>query len=254
MAHNDCARKRLSRAPLRNFYPITRNRVTTTPFHAMQRMDGVGARHPRSVKGALDRPEAVGEGGLTNRTRERRARKLALRPRSTGPVQQKRHHRPPALSGATLDQRDSVPMDVAALPLFALFFTALVVTTTSKYEVLRVSIRRPRVFQLAAVGGGTRIRWERIRSGQRRIHGRQCRGGACDLLLARLRDQCLITVPPTGAECDRSSGGMRIVAGSAPWTVGGGCGRASTATAPSTVQNRSGRRTAGFESRGSATA
>ena len=83
MAHSDCARKRLSRAPLRNFYPITRNRVTTTPVHALQRMDGVGARPPRSVKGALDRPEAVGEGGLTNRTRERRARKLAHRPRST---------------------------------------------------------------------------------------------------------------------------------------------------------------------------
>lgn len=61
-------------------------------------------------------------------------------------------HRPPALSGATLDQRDSVPMDVAVLPLFALFFTALVVTTTSKYDVLRVSIRRPRAFQLAAIG------------------------------------------------------------------------------------------------------
>jgi hypothetical protein len=43
-------------------------------------------------------------------------------------------------------------MDAAVLLLFALFFTALVVTTTSRYDVLRVSIRRPRVFQLAAVG------------------------------------------------------------------------------------------------------
>ena len=43
-------------------------------------------------------------------------------------------------------------MDVAVLLLFALFFTALVVTTTSRYDVLRGSIRRPRVFQLAAVG------------------------------------------------------------------------------------------------------
>jgi hypothetical protein len=45
-----------------------------------------------------------------------------------------------------------VRMDVAVLLLFALFFAALVVTTTSRYDVLRVSIRRPRVFQLAAVG------------------------------------------------------------------------------------------------------
>jgi len=43
-------------------------------------------------------------------------------------------------------------MDVAVLLLFALFFSAVVVTTTSRYDVLRGSIRRPRVFQLAAVG------------------------------------------------------------------------------------------------------
>lgn len=43
-------------------------------------------------------------------------------------------------------------MDVAALLVFAVFFTALVVTTTSRYDVLRASIRRPRLFQLAAVG------------------------------------------------------------------------------------------------------
>lgn len=45
-------------------------------------------------------------------------------------------------------------MDVAALLLFTLFFTALVVTATSRYDVLRGSIRRPRMFQLAALGSG----------------------------------------------------------------------------------------------------
>ena len=43
-------------------------------------------------------------------------------------------------------------MDVAALLVFAVFFTALVVTTTSRYDILRGSIRRPRAF--VALAGG----------------------------------------------------------------------------------------------------
>ena len=42
-------------------------------------------------------------------------------------------------------------MDVAVLLIFALFFTALVVADDLQYDVLRASIRRPRLFQLAAV-------------------------------------------------------------------------------------------------------
>ena len=47
-------------------------------------------------------------------------------------AQTQKYYRPPALSGATLDQRDTVLMDVAVLLLFALFFTALVVTMTGR--------------------------------------------------------------------------------------------------------------------------
>jgi len=43
-------------------------------------------------------------------------------------------------------------MDVAVLLLFALFFTTLTVRTTSRYDVLRRSVGRPRLFQVAAVG------------------------------------------------------------------------------------------------------
>jgi hypothetical protein len=43
-------------------------------------------------------------------------------------------------------------MDVAVLLLFALFFTVLLIATLTRYDVLRATIRRPRVFQLAAVG------------------------------------------------------------------------------------------------------
>ncbi|TCC51185.1 hypothetical protein E0H75_13760 [Kribbella capetownensis] len=42
-------------------------------------------------------------------------------------------------------------MDVAVLLLFAVFFTALLVRTTSRYDVLRASVGRPRLFQIAAV-------------------------------------------------------------------------------------------------------
>ncbi len=43
-------------------------------------------------------------------------------------------------------------MDVAVLVVFALFFTALVVVTTSAHGRLRASVRRPRLFQLVVFG------------------------------------------------------------------------------------------------------
>ncbi|WP_432948869.1 hypothetical protein ACQPXM_14905 [Kribbella sp. CA-253562] len=43
-------------------------------------------------------------------------------------------------------------MDVAVLVVFALFFTALVVVTTSAHGRVRASVRRPRLFQLVVVG------------------------------------------------------------------------------------------------------
>jgi hypothetical protein len=43
-------------------------------------------------------------------------------------------------------------MDVAVLVVFALFFTALVVVTTSAHGRMRASVRRPRLFQLVVVG------------------------------------------------------------------------------------------------------
>jgi uncharacterized YccA/Bax inhibitor family protein len=43
-------------------------------------------------------------------------------------------------------------MDVAVLAVFALFFTALVVVTTSAHGRVRAAVRRPRVFQLVVVG------------------------------------------------------------------------------------------------------
>jgi hypothetical protein len=43
-------------------------------------------------------------------------------------------------------------MDVAALLLFALFFTAVVVSTTSRHQLLRTSVGRPRLFQITVVG------------------------------------------------------------------------------------------------------
>ncbi|WBQ02869.1 hypothetical protein [Kribbella sp. CA-293567] len=42
-------------------------------------------------------------------------------------------------------------MDVVVLVVFALFFTALVVVTTTSHGVLRASVRRPRLFQAAVV-------------------------------------------------------------------------------------------------------
>jgi hypothetical protein len=42
-------------------------------------------------------------------------------------------------------------MDVAVLLIFALFFTALVVVTTSSHGLLRASVRRPRLFQVVIV-------------------------------------------------------------------------------------------------------
>lgn len=43
-------------------------------------------------------------------------------------------------------------MDVAVLIVFALFFTALVVATTTSHSRLRYSVRRPGLFRLAVVG------------------------------------------------------------------------------------------------------
>jgi hypothetical protein len=43
-------------------------------------------------------------------------------------------------------------MDVAVLLLFASFITAVVVATLSRHEMLRTSVRRPRLFLLAVVG------------------------------------------------------------------------------------------------------
>ncbi len=43
-------------------------------------------------------------------------------------------------------------MDVAVLLLFATFITAVAVATVSRHEVLRASVRRPRLLQLAVVG------------------------------------------------------------------------------------------------------
>lgn len=42
-------------------------------------------------------------------------------------------------------------MDVAALLIFAIFFTALVVVTTSSQGLLRTSVRRPGLFRLVVV-------------------------------------------------------------------------------------------------------
>lgn len=43
-------------------------------------------------------------------------------------------------------------MDVVVLLIFAFFFVALIVATTSRHGMLRTSVRRPRLFQLAVVG------------------------------------------------------------------------------------------------------
>jgi hypothetical protein len=43
-------------------------------------------------------------------------------------------------------------MDVAVLLLFTLFFTAVVVSATSRHQLLRTSVRRPRLFQVTVLG------------------------------------------------------------------------------------------------------
>jgi hypothetical protein len=57
------------------------------------------------------------------------------------------------LSEATLDPEGSVVMDVAVLLLFATFITAVAVATMSRHEVLRASVRRLPLLNVAASCG-----------------------------------------------------------------------------------------------------
>ena len=112
-------------------------------------------------------------------------------------------------------------MDVAVLPLFALFFTALVVTTTSKYDVLRVSIRRPRVFQLAAIGAAAvtvPVDLYALGHDLTGPAGRQLQDVAARLLLLNVAAACGLASRCT-APC-----GYRVTTGTG-WVCSGGAAR-----------------------------